>query len=122
MPNQVSMGAIMKCSFGAAPSTLTVLPKNKILAEGPPAANIMDHIPMVNIMSFGMCSSPGNPLVAATGTPKPCVPVTPAPWIAGATTVLYANMPALDNVSKCMCTLGGVIEFVNPFTTKTMIP
>ncbi|RYE93658.1 MAG: DUF4280 domain-containing protein, partial [Oxalobacteraceae bacterium] len=48
MPSQVSMGALMNCSFGVAPSTLAVLPKNRVLCEGPPAANIMDHIPMVN--------------------------------------------------------------------------
>src|SRR5213595_538418 len=65
MPNQVSMGAVMTCSFGVAPSSLVVLPKNKVLCEGPPAANIMDHVPMLNIMPFGMCSSPANPTVAA---------------------------------------------------------
>ena len=30
-----------------------------------PAANIMDHVPMVNIMPFGMCITPSNPAVAA---------------------------------------------------------
>ena len=54
MPNQVSMGAMMACTMGAAPSSLVVLPKNKVLCEGPPAANIMDHIPMVNILPFGI--------------------------------------------------------------------
>ena len=129
MPAQVSMGAMMKCSFGVAPSTLVVLPKNKVLAEGPPAANIMDHIPMTNIMPFGMCNSPANPTVAAATaaalgvlTPMPCIPATAAPWVPGAPTVLIANMPALDNVSKCICSYGGIIEFANPFTTKTMIP
>ena len=29
--------------------------------EGPLAANIMDHVPLVNIMPFGMCTSPANP-------------------------------------------------------------
>lgn len=129
MPNQVSMGAMMKCSFGLAPSTLVVLPKNKVLAEGPPAANIMDFIPLVNILPFGMCNSPANPMVAAATaaalgvlTPMPCIPATAAPWVPGAPTVLIGNMPALDNVSKCICSYGGMIEFANPGTTKTMIP
>jgi len=129
MPNQVAMGAMMKCSFGAAPSSLVVLPANKVLAEGPPAANIMDHVPMVNILPFGVCSSPANPtVIAATAaamgvlTPMPCIPVTPAPWVPGAATVMIANMPALDNVSKCMCIWGGVIAFTSAGTTKTMIP
>lgn len=129
MPNQVSMGALMKCSFGVAPSALTVLPKNKVLAEGPPAANIMDHIPILNIKPFGVCMSIKNPLVAAASiaamgvlTPMPCIPATTEPWEPGAPTVLIANMPALDNVSQCMCMWGGVITLINPGTVKTMIP
>ena len=119
----------MTCTFGAAPSSLVVLPTNKVLAEGPPAANIMDHIPMVNIMPFGVCTSLANPTVAAATaaalgvlTPMPCIPATAAPWVAGAPTVMIANMPVLDNVSQCMCNWGGVITFSNPGTTKTMIP
>lgn len=129
MPNQVSMGAMMRCTFGAASASLVVLPKNKVICEGPPAANIMDHVSMVNIMPFGMCSSLANPTVAAATaaaqgalTPMPCVPATAAPWVSGAPTVHIANMPALDNVSTCMCNWGGVISFVTPATVKTMIP
>ena len=129
MPNQVSMGALMTCTFGAAPSALVVLPLNKVLAEGPPAANIMDHIPMVNILPFGVCNSMANPMVAAASAaamgalvPMPCIPGTTAPWMPGAPTVLIANMPALDNVSKCLCMWGGMIAFSSAGTTKTMIP
>lgn len=129
MPNQVSMGALMTCTFGVAPSALVVLPANKVLCEGPPAANIMDHKPMVNIMPFGVCSSLANPAVASATaaalgvlTPMPCVPATAAPWAPGAATVMIAKMPALDNVSKCMCSFGGVISFTNSGTVKTMIP
>jgi uncharacterized protein DUF4280 len=129
MAQQVSMGALLMCSFGAAPSSLVVLPKNKVLAEGPPAANIMDHVPMLNIMPFGVCSSPSNPTVAAATaaalgvlTPMPCIPATPAPWTPGAPTVLIANMAALDNTSTCMCNWGGQITVSFPATVKTMIP
>jgi hypothetical protein len=129
MPNQVSMGAMMTCSFGAAPAPLVVLPKNKVLCEGPPAANIMDHVPIVNITPFGVCTSMANPTVAAATaaamgvlTPMPCIPATSAPWVPGAPTVLIANMPALDNVSKCLCNWGGVIQFSSSGTVKTMIP
>ena len=121
MPNQVSMGAMMACTFGAAPSSLVVLPKNKVLAEGPPAANIMDHIPLVNIMPFGMCNSPSNPTVAAATaaalgvlTPMPCVPATTAPWIPGKPKVLVQGMPAVDKDCKAMCMWGGVIEVLVP--------
>ncbi|MCA1245716.1 DUF4280 domain-containing protein [Massilia sp. MS-15] len=129
MPNQVSMGAMMSCSFGAAPSSLVVPPTNKVLCEGPPAANIMDHKPMLNILPFGMCSSLANPAVASATsaamgalTPMPCVPATAAPWVTGAPTVLIAGMPALDNVAKCFCNWGGVISFIHPGTAISMIP
>jgi hypothetical protein len=129
MPQQVSMGASLQCSFGAAPSTLVVLPVNLVMGEGPPAANIMDHIPLVNIMPFGVCSSLANPTVAAATsaalgvlTPMPCIPATMTPWVTGAPTVLLGNQPSLDNVSKCMCNWAGVVTIVNPATVKTMIP
>ena len=128
MAIQVCMGATLQCSFGAAPSSLVVLPANRTMTTVP-AANIMDHAPLVNIMPFGMCSSPSNPTVAAATaaalgvlTPMPCVPVTPAPWVVGAPTVLIGKMPALNNTSKLMCTWGGVIQVVSPGQTKMMIP
>ena len=117
MPNQVCMGAMMMCTMGMAPSSLVVLPTNKVLTDQMPDANIMDHIPMTNIMPFGMCMSPANPTVAAATaaalgvlTPMPCIPNTPAPWVPGAPTVLLANMPALDDSSTLMCMWGGVIK------------
>ena len=128
MAIQVCMGATLQCSFGAAPSTLTVLPANRVLT-GTPAATIMDNVPLVNILPFGVCSSLANPTVASATaaalgvlTPMPCVPVTPAPWVVGAPTVLIGNMPALDNNSKLMCTWGGVIQIVNPGQTTVMVP
>ena len=122
------MGAMLQCSFGVAPSTLVVLPANRVLT-GTPAANIMDNKPILNVPPFGMCQSLANPTVAAATaaamgalTPMPCVPVTPAPWIVGAPTVLIGNMPALNNTSKLMCTWGGVISINNPGQTTTQVP
>ena len=119
----------MQCTFGLAPSTLVVLPTNKVFTDEVPDANIMDHVPMVNIMPFGMCISPANPVVAAATaaalgvlTPMPCIPNTPAPWIAGAPTVLLANFPTLDNVSQLMCTWAGVITFVDPGEETVEVP
>ena len=116
MANLVCMGALLQCSFGAAPSSLVVLPANGVLT-GTPAATIMDHAPIVNVPPFGACSSLANPTVAAATaaalgvlTPMPCVPVTPAPWVPGAPTVLIGNMPALNDQSKLMCAWGGVIQ------------
>lgn len=129
MPQQVVAGATLMCTFGMAPSSLIVLPVNKTMVGGPPAANIMDQKPIVNIPPFGMCMSLANPTVAAATsaalgvlTPMPCIPVTTAPWTPGAPTVMIGNMPALDNTSKCMCTWAGVISITVPGQMTTNIP
>jgi hypothetical protein len=123
---QVVMGAMMQCSFGVAPSSLVVLPQNKVLSMVP-AANILDNKPIVNIPPFGMCSSPSNPTVAAATaaalgvlTPMPCVPVTVAPWAPGSTKVTIGKMPALDSNCKLMCSWGGVIQIVSPGQAKVI--
>jgi Domain of unknown function (DUF4280) len=128
MALQVCMGAMLQCSFGAAPSTMVVLPANRVLTQTPDA-NIMDNKPIAEILPFGTCSSLANPTVAAATTaalgvltPMPCVPVIPAPWVPGAPTVLIANLPALDNSSKLMCAWAGVIQVVNPGQATVMIP
>ncbi|HKR15080.1 MAG TPA: DUF4280 domain-containing protein [Pyrinomonadaceae bacterium] len=125
---QVCLGAMLQCSFGAAPSSLVVLPDKAVLTAVPDAT-IMDNKPMVNIMPFGTCSSMANPTVAAATaaalgalTPMPCIPVTTAPWAPGAPTVLIGNMPALNDSSMLMCTWGGVIKINNPGQTTVMIP
>ncbi|ROZ78305.1 DUF4280 domain-containing protein [Ramlibacter sp. WS9] len=128
MPLQTCMGAAMQCSFGLAPSSLVPTPK-PVMTSNKVAANILDHIPITNIPSFGMCTTPSNPMVAAataaamgTPTPAPCLPMTPAPWIAGATNVLLCNAPALDNVSTLKCIWGGVIMFVDAGQMTHNIP
>ncbi len=129
MPMQVCMGAQMMCTFGLVPSALVVLPVNRVMTNQVPDANIMDHIPLVNIMPFGMCISPANPAVAAATaaalgvlTPMPCIPNTPSPWVPGAPTVLLGNQPTLDNTSKLFCMWGGVITFVTPGEFTVMVP
>lgn len=125
---QVCMGALLQCSFGVAPSALTVLPQNGVLTQTP-AATIMDSKPLLNIMPFGMCTSLANPTVAAATTatqgvltPMPCLPATPAPWVVGAPTVLLGNQPALNNTAKLICTWGGAIQVVNPGQVTVQIP
>lgn len=120
MSQLVVSGATLSCSFGLAPSTLTVIPPT-VDVSGVPAANIMDYAPMVNVASFGMCITQANPAVAAatsaalgTPTPAPCVPVTTAPWAPGAPTVLLRGSPALTATCQCMCTWGGVITITQP--------
>jgi len=129
MAQQVCMGAMMSCSFGAAPSSLIVLPANRVMTSNMPAANIMDNVPFVNILPFAMCSSLANPTVAAATTaalgvltPMPCVPATVAPWAPGSPTVMVANMPALNNSCLLNCMWGGVITISNAGQATHMVP
>jgi len=129
MPLQVCMGAQMMCTFGLAPSSLVVLPTNKVFTNMMPDANIMDFVPMENIMPFGMCSSPANPVVAAATaaalgvlTPMPCIPATTSPWTPGGITVNLGNFTTLDNVSQLMCMWGGVITFVDAGEVTVNVP
>jgi hypothetical protein len=128
MAQLVVQGAMLMCSFGVAPSTFNVLPVNRVLATTP-AANIMDYAPFVNVLPFGMCTTPSNPTVAAATaaalgvlTPMPCIPALAAPWVPGSVTVLLANMPALNNTSKLMCMWGGVIQVTLPGQFTASVP
>lgn len=134
MPMQVCMGAVLQCSFGLSPSTLVVTPENKVVTTTP-AANIMDHKPVKNIPTFGMCTTQSNPAVAAatsaattaalgvyTPTPAPCLPATASPWVPGCPTILIANQPALNDTSTLMCSYGGVITIKSAGQTSVQIP
>ncbi len=128
MGQQVCAGAMLKCSFGLAPGTLMVPPASQVMSTMPDA-NVMDSKPMVNILPFGMCTSLGNPQVAAATaaalgvlTPMPCVPMTSAPWMPGSPTVLLGKLPALNNSSKLMCMAGGVIEVCMPGQATVAVP
>jgi hypothetical protein len=117
---QVVTGAMMTCSFGMTPAPLNASPTG-VMASGLPAATIMDMVPMENIPTFGMCTTPSNPEVASATaaalgvlTPMPCVPVTVAPWAPGAVSVRITEMPALTNECMCNCMWGGVITITEP--------
>lgn len=123
----VFAGAMLQCSFGMVPSSLMVLPASRVLSKMP-MATIMDNVPMVNILPFGMCQSLANPMVASATaaafgvlTPMPCIPVIPAPWTPGSPTVLAGGKPCLNQSCKCMCAYGGVIQITNPGTTNVMV-
>ena len=129
MPQHVCNGATLRCSFGLAPGQLIVLPINRVMTSSQPAATIMDYKPMVNIAPFGACMSIANPAVAAATaaawgilTPQPCIPVTMAPWVPGATTVLLGNQPSLDNTCTLNCLWGGIIQVAVPGQFTELIP
>lgn len=110
----------MMCSMGLAPSTLVVLPINRVLGATPFAC-ITDSVPFMNVPPFGMCTCPANPVVAAATaaalgvpTPAPCIPATAAPWVPGVPKVLIGSMPAVDSNCRLMCSFGGIITVVSP--------
>ncbi len=124
MAKYVCMGAMLKCSFGMAPSTLMVTDASRPMIQNRLKANIMDFAPLVNIMPFGLCQCMGNPTVAAATsaamgvlTPMPCIPVIASPWVPGGRE-LVSNMPALLDNCKTMCTYGGSISITNAGHTE----
>ena len=122
MAIETCMSAMCMCSFGVAPSTLMVLPISRTLTSNKPAATIQDHIPFMNIMPFGMCTSPANPMVIAQlGAPAACIPLTTSPWIIGSPLVMIGNQPALSNSSMLMCNWAGVINITMPGEFTTMV-
>ncbi|GHU57953.1 hypothetical protein FACS1894133_1800 [Clostridia bacterium] len=125
MSNQTSMTALCACSFGAAPMPLVVSSQTNVMACNMLAATVMDNA----FVSFGMCSNPANPTVAAATaaalgvlTPMPCLPAVAAPWTPGAATVMIGNKPALNSTSKLMCSYGGVIQISMPVAMTVMLP
>lgn len=129
MPKQVCNGAILQCTMGTTPSSLLVPPRHRVQTERQEAANISDHVPIVNVASFGACNSIANPVVASATaaklgvfTPMPCVPNTPAPWVAGAPTVSMDMLPTLDDISKLACTWGGVISVTDAGEHSVDVP
>ncbi len=120
MAKYVTMGAMLKCSFGITPSSLLVVMPMRPMIQMKFKANIMDFVPMVNILPFGMCRSMSNPTVAAATaaamgvlTPMPCIPVTVAPWTKGGKQKV-GGMPALMSDSKLKCMWGGNISITMP--------
>lgn len=124
MPLQVVNLAKTACSMSPKPSQLVVLPTNRRNAGGQPAANIRDHVPIVNIVPFGPCRSPSFPPTAAATaaahgvlTPMQCIPNTQTPWTPGSSVVTIADQPALRQSDTCLCIWGGTITITDPGQT-----
>lgn len=120
MPNLVTNGAILQCMLGTTPSTLVVAPEKQVNLIQQPAATIMDHVPLKNIMTFGMCTTLSNPVVAAATaaklgvyTPAPCIPATATPWTP-ASPIQVRGLPALLDNCTCQCMWGGTVSVINP--------
>lgn len=113
MANPMVQTALCTCSFGMAPAPLMVTSQQTVMMCNMLAGTIMDN----KFPTFGMCTNPANPTVAAATaaalgvlTPMPCVPLTVAPWAPGAPTVMVCKKPLLNNTSKLICGYGGIIQ------------
>jgi hypothetical protein len=123
----VIQGTLLKCSFGNTPMPIMVLPDKKVKSMLPAAVK-SDHIPLVNILPFGMCSNPANPMViaataAALGvfTPMPCIPCTVEEWTGSSKKVKIKGKEALTMDSKLRCLYGGNIQVAAPLQPTVLL-
>jgi hypothetical protein len=110
----VTLGAMIMCDMGTVPTPLVVEPEGAMVGAPLPAATIMDMVPLMNIEGFAVCHSPANPACYNPTGQGPCVPAIVDPWIPGAPNVLINGIPALTQLSTCVCALGGAIEIIEP--------
>ena len=121
MSEIVVNGAQLMCPLGKpGKAVLSVLPTGLVDASNQPVATVQDSKPMLNIPTFGMCTTQSNPAVAAatsaasgTPTPAPCVPNVSGQWAPGSPTVQVGGVSALTSNSSCMCAYGGKISVSN---------
>lgn len=125
----VGESSIIKCAFGLVPTPLIVLPDRTVTAEVMLMGNIIDMIPLFNIVTFGECISLVNPevlaaTIAALGVlvPMPCIPVIVDPWISEAIDVMVEGPPAIDETAIIMCLWAGVIHIDEPGNFTVEVP
>lgn len=122
MTSIVVNGASIACSFGTTPAVLVATPSGtSVGSPASPIATVLDVVPITNIPTFGMCTSPSNPAVqaattAASGvfTPAPCVPATGTPWAPPATAVTVGGVPAVLQTATCRCAWLGMVSVSSP--------
>lgn len=117
-------GALASCSMGAAPSPVNFLPLPPVLTPTP-AGHMLQMIPMLNVMPFGVCISLANPMVASATaaalgvlTPMPCIPVPVGPWTSPAAAMFL--LPAVKASSTLNCAWAGQISLSFPGQTNLL--
>ena len=116
-PQPVVTAAILECGMGTVPSVMIVLPVAQVLVESRPVAVVADNVPFLNLLPFGMCKSPANPMVmaataAALGvlTPMPCLPMPAGPWSSPVSKTTVGGKAMLGSGGTCSCAYGGSIS------------
>lgn len=105
MPELVFMGAMLKCSEGAAPTPLIVTANQIVNGNGLLAATVQDHVPGVNVIPFGACGKLKPPV---------CAPALAEPWDRGSEIFEIAGSKALTKECKLKCAVGGEITIISP--------
>ena len=125
----LGLGAVSQCPFGVAPTPLVFLPTSMLFGASGPLGSVIDFVPFLNVIPFGVCSSLANPVTAALTTaalgvltPGPCIPVPTGPWLPAKPTVLSSIAGPLTNDSaKLICAYGGVIQVNMPAQFTVMV-
>lgn len=123
----VCPGSMVQCPFGVAPTPLVFLPTSMVFGPSGPMGTIIDFVPFLNIIPFGVCKSLANPMTAALTaaafgvlTPGPCIPVPVGTWLPAKPTVITKLGPIINNSSKIICAYGGTIQ-INSSTQGTVM-
>lgn len=109
--------------MGTSPATFAATAHDVVAPTG---AGAVADVQAANVPSFGLCQSLANPQVAAASSagplvPQPCLPVIPAPWTPGSTSVTIGGLAALDDSCKCACTWGGTITVSSAGQSATAV-
>jgi hypothetical protein len=112
MPELVSSGATVQCSFGTTPATFAAS-GTQVTAIG--GVGVVTDVGPDCVPPFGMCMSLANPQVASATSaadgvlsPQPCQPAL-SPWSPGSARVTVGPVAALDDSSTCSCDWAGVV-------------
>jgi hypothetical protein len=110
MAKAVVEGATLQCTCGSKPSQLLVTSQTTVQIDKRKAATVEDKNPVVNVPPFGACQVLGGP----------CVPVFPAPWVPGSTSVVRIGMKvALLPTDMLLCSVAGQVRVVDPGQANT---
>lgn len=121
----MAMGTLRKCIFGLVPTPFLPIPSNVFTVE--PVGSMLDIIPFLNVMTFGICITPTNPMVdaimiASLGTVDfaPCIPIPIIPKTPAAYNVLRDGIPMAQIESFDLCLWGGLIMTIAPSQFEVM--
>lgn len=100
--------SMIRCSAGTVPLPIQLPMGHGVTSKDMALLNANDHVPMLNIMPFGICK---NKPVLPPGA-NVCIPVTPMAWRDGDTHCFVSGAPALTKDSCLTCMMGGTIKFM----------